>query len=71
MSVNIVVSGREAERRKCVTTYKQFDVRYFDFTYNNERVRTFTDLSDAMEFMEWIVLCREHQMRFIALKSVY
>ncbi len=49
-----------------MTDYKQFDIRYFDFTYNNERVRTFTELSDAMEFMEWIVLCREHQMRFIA-----
>lgn len=54
-----------------MTDYKQFDIRYFDFTYNNERVRTFTELSDAMEFMEWIVLCREHQMRFIALESVY
>lgn len=70
-SVNIVVSGREAERSFKMTTYKQFDVRYFDFAYNNERVRTFTDLSDAMEFMEWIVLCRANQMRFIALESVY
>lgn len=54
-----------------MTAYKQFDVRYFDFAYNNERVRTFTELSDAMEYMEWIVLCRKHQMRFIALESVY
>ena len=51
--------------------YKQFDVRYFDFTYNNERVRTFAEFSEAMEFMEWIVLCRANQMRFIALESVY
>lgn len=54
-----------------MTDYKQFDVRYFDFTYNDERVRTFSELSDAMEFMEWIVLCRVGQMRFIALESVY
>lgn len=54
-----------------MTDYKQFDVRYFDFAYNDERVRTFSELSDAMEFMEWIVLCRERQMRFIALESVY
>lgn len=53
-----------------MTTYKQFDVRYFDSTYN-ERVRTFTDLSDAMEFIEWIVLCRANQMSFIALEIVY
>ena len=54
-----------------MTPYKQFDVRYFDFTYNDERVRTFAKLSEAMEFMEWIVLCRENQMRLIALESVY
>lgn len=54
-----------------MTEYKQFDVRYFDFAYNDERVRTFSELSDAMEYMEWIVLCRVGQMRFIALESVY
>lgn len=54
-----------------MTAYKQFDVRYFDFTYNEERVRTFSEISDAMEFMEWIVLCRADKMRFIALESVY
>lgn len=53
-----------------MTAYKQFDVRYFDFTYNEERVRTFSQISDAMEFMEWIVLCRVGKMRFIALESV-
>lgn len=51
--------------------YKQFDVRYFDFAYNDERVRTFSELSDAMEYMEWIVLCCKNKMRFIALESVY
>ena len=54
-----------------MVSYKQFNVRYFDFAYNDERVRTFSELSDAMEYMEWIVLCCENKMRFIALESVY
>ena len=52
-----------------MTDYKQFDVKYHDFKYNDERIRTFSDLNDAMEFVEWIVLCRNRQMKFVSLES--
>lgn len=50
-------------------TYVQFNVWYYDFEYNDKRVRTFSRIEDATQFVTSLVDDSKH--RFIELKSVY
>lgn len=50
-------------------TYVQFNVWYYDFEYNNKRVRTFSRIEDAIQFVTSLVDDSKH--RFIDLESVY
>lgn len=50
-------------------TYVQFNVWYYDFEYNDKRVRTFSRIEDATQFVTSLVDGSKH--RFIELESVY
>lgn len=50
-------------------TYVQFNVWYYDFKYNDKRVRTFSRIEDATQFVTSLVDGSKH--RFIELESVY
>lgn len=50
-------------------TYVQFNVWYYDFEYNDKRVRTFSRIEDATQFVTSLVDDSKH--RFIELESVY
>lgn len=50
-------------------TYAQFNVWYYDFEYNDKRVRTFSRIEDATQFVTSLVDGSKH--RFIELESVY
>lgn len=50
-------------------TYVQFNVWYYDFEYNNKRVRTFSRVEDATQFICAIV--NDYKYRFINVESVY
>lgn len=50
-------------------TYTQFNVWYYDFKYNDKRVRTFSRIEDATQFVTSLVDDSKH--RFIELESVY
>lgn len=50
-------------------TYAQFNVWYYDFEYNDKRVRTFSRIEDATQFVTSLVDDSKH--RFIELESVY
>lgn len=49
--------------------YVQFNVWYYDFKYNDKRVRTFSRLEDATQFVN--LLIDDSKYRFIELESVY
>lgn len=49
--------------------YVQFNVWYYDFEYNDKRVRTFSRIEDATQFVTSLVDGSKH--RFIELESVY
>lgn len=49
--------------------YVQFNVWYYDFEYNDKRVRTFSRIEDATQFVTSLVDDSKH--RFIELESVY
>lgn len=49
--------------------YIQFNVWYYDFEYNGKRVRTFSRIENATQFVTSIVDDSKH--RFIELESVY
>ena len=49
--------------------YIQFNVWYYDFEYNNKRVRTFSRIENATQFVNSLVDDSKH--RFIELESVY
>lgn len=50
-------------------TYVQFNVWYYDFEYNDKRVKTFSRIEDATQFVTSLVDDSKH--RFIELESVY
>lgn len=50
-------------------TYVQFNVWYYDFEYNDKRVRTFSRIENATQFVTSLVDDSKH--RFIELESVY
>ena len=55
-----------------MTDFKQFNVRYYDFNYNDRRVKTCTRLEDALAFARMLVRDREElNVRFLSLESVY
>ena len=49
--------------------YNQFNVWYYDFEYNNKRVRTFARIEDANQFVTSLV--GDSKYRFINMESVY
>lgn len=49
--------------------YIQFNVWYYDFEYNDKRVRTFSRIENATQFVTSIV--DDSKYRFIELESVY
>ena len=55
-----------------MTDFKQFNIWYYDFNYNDRRVRTCTRLEDALAFARMLVRDREElNVRFLSLESVY
>ena len=50
-------------------SYIQFNVWYYDFEYNDKRVRTFSRIENATQFVTSLVDDSKH--RFIELESVY
>lgn len=50
-------------------SYIQFNVWYYDFEYNDKRVRTFSRIENATQFVTSLVNDSKH--RFIELESVY
>lgn len=50
-------------------TYVQFNVWYYDFEYNDKRVKTFSRIENATQFVTSLVDDSKH--RFIELESVY
>lgn len=50
-------------------TYVQFNVWYYDFEYNDKRVRTFSQIEDATQFVTSLV--DDSKYRFIEMDSVY
>lgn len=50
-------------------TYVQFNVWYYDFKYNDKRVRTFSRIEDATQFITALV--DDLNYRFIEVESVY
>lgn len=50
-------------------SYIQFNVWYYDFEYNDKRVRTFSRIENATQFVTSLVDDSKH--RFIDLESVY
>lgn len=50
-------------------SYIQFNVSYYDFEYNDKRVRTFSRIENATQFVTSLVDDSKH--RFIELESVY
>lgn len=50
-------------------SYVQFNVWYYDFEYNDKRVRTFSRIENAAQFVTSLVDDSKH--RFIELESVY
>lgn len=50
-------------------SYIQFNVWYYDFKYNDKRVRTFSRIENATQFVNSLVDDSKH--RFIELESVY
>lgn len=53
----------------CALSYIQFNVWYYDFEYNDKRVRTFSRIENATQFVTSLVDDSKH--RFIELESVY
>lgn len=52
--------------------YKQFNVWYYDFAYNEKRCRVFSRIEDALQFAQNLVDNHpSHQYRFLKLESVY
>lgn len=55
-----------------ISNYKQYNVWYYDFVYNDKRCRTFAQINDALEFVKNLVdNLTAHQSRFLKLESVY
>ena len=55
-----------------MTDFKQFNVWYYDFNYNDKRVKTCTRIEDALTFARMLVRDREKlHVRFLSLESVY
>lgn len=55
-----------------MTDFKQFNIWYYDFTYNKKCVKTCTRIEDALAFT--LMLVRDHEelhVRFLSLESVY
>lgn len=55
-----------------MTDFKQFNIWYYDFTYNDKLVKTYTRIEDALAFTRMLV--RDHKelnVRFLSLESVY
>lgn len=50
-------------------TYVQFNVWYYDFEYNDKRVKTFSRIEDATQFI--CALVNDYKYRFIEVESVY
>lgn len=50
-------------------SYIQFNVWYYDFEYNDKRVRTFSRIENATQFVTSLVDDSKH--RFIEMESVY
>lgn len=50
-------------------TYVQFNVWYYDFEYNDKRVKTFSHVNDATQFI--CALVNDYKYRFINVESVY
>lgn len=52
--------------------YKQFNVWYYDFAYNDKRCRVFSRIEDALQFAQNLVNDQfPHQSRFLKLESIY
>lgn len=49
--------------------YVQFNVWYYDFEYNDKRVKTFSHVNDATQFI--CALVNDYKYRFINVESVY
>lgn len=50
-------------------TYVQFNVWYYDFEYNDKRVRTFSRVEYATQYI--CALVNDYRYRFINIESVY
>lgn len=50
-------------------SYTQFNVWYYDFEYNDKRVKTFSRVEDATQFI--CALVNDCKYRFINIESVY
>lgn len=50
-------------------SYIQFNVWYYDFEYNDKRVKTFSRIENATQFVTSLVDDSKH--RFIELESIY
>lgn len=55
-----------------MTDFKQFNIWYYDFNYNDKRVKTCARLEDALAYVRILVDDREKlHVRFLSLESVY
>lgn len=55
-----------------MTEFKQFNIWYYDFNYNDKCVKTCIRLEDALAFARTLVRDREElNVRFLSLESVY
>lgn len=50
-------------------TYVQLNVWYYDFEHNDKRIRTFSRIEDATQFVNSLVNDSKH--RFIELEYIY
>ena len=55
-----------------ISNYKQYNVWYYDFVYNDIRCRTFARIEDALAFVrDMVANLTAHQSRFLKIESVY
>lgn len=50
-------------------SYAQFNVWYYDFECNDKRVKTFSRIEDATQFI--CALVNDYKYRFIEMESIY
>lgn len=62
----------DAKNDASTLQYVQFNVWYYDFMFNEKRVRTFSRIEDANSYIECLVSGTfKNKYRFISMESVY